>query len=429
MNETRYWVWLSLIFGNANRRLWQLMNLFETGGEAYDALTSGDNGFRLNSREKNNLINVTLEQAEMLIEYSARAGIDVICYRSPDYPPPLRRIADPPAVIYCKGDITALKGRMTVTSVGTRKASQYSIAAADRICGELAENGVVIVSGFAVGIDIASHMAAANRNRPTVCVMGCGVDVDYPRPNFMYRGAILEAGGAFISEYAPGTPPNKGNFPQRNRILSALGRAAMIFEASESSGSMITATLAAEQGRTVYCLPPADIFSSDYSGNVRLLKEGAVPLFGAEDVMNCFAPESPERGEIRTEAFSILKGADPDRRRKKNSTEVRDTDVLRRDDPEKHKVTPVKIRAEKKLPEKNGRGNVSKAASAANALPVPEGTQKRITELLGDGALHADLIAQRLEIGADELLAELTELEIMGAVRSLPGRIYEINKR
>lgn len=421
MNETKYWVWLSMIFGAANRRLWQLMSLFETAGEAYAAVSSGESGIRLSDAERRNIGDFSLEQAQSLMEHCARCGIDIVCYGSANYPPQLRCMADPPAVLYVKGDISCLKGRMTVTSVGTRKASQYSLSAADRICGELAENGVVIVSGFALGLDIASHMAAANRNCPTVCVMGCGVDVDYPKPNFMFRDRILEAGGVFVSEYPPGTPPHQGNFPKRNRILAALGRAAIVFEASERSGSLITASLAAEQGRMVFCIPPADIFSESYSGNVRLLREGATPLFGSEDVMSCFAPESPIRRESRREAFDLLVG----RAERKTIPERSVSSVKRTITPsDTKKVTPVRVKSEKS--DQNGN-NIKKVHKNPPAFRL-EGRQKQIAELLEGGALHADIIAQRLEMDAAELLVELTELEIMGAVRSLPGKFYEINK-
>lgn len=421
MNETKYWVWLSMIFGPANRRLWQLMSLFETAGEAYDAVNSGDSSIRLSDAERRNIANISLEQAQSLMEHCARRGIDTVCYGSANYPPQLRCMADPPAILYVKGDISCLKGRMTVTSVGARKALQYSLSAADRICGELAENGVVIVSGFALGLDIASHMAAANRNCPTVCVMGCGVDVDYPKPNFMFRDRILEAGGVFVSEFPPGTPPHQGNFPKRNRILSALGRAAIVFEASERSGSLITASLAAEQGRMVFCMPPADIFSDAYSGNVRLLREGATPLFGSEDIMSCFSPETPIHREIRREAFDLLVG----RAERKTVPERSTSSVKRTITPsDTKKVTPVRVKSERS--DQTGN-NIKKVQKDPPALRL-EGRQKQIAELLEGGALHADIIAQRLEIDAAELLVELTELEIMGAVRSLPGKFYEINK-
>lgn len=421
MNETKYWVWLSMIFGSANRRLWQLMSLFETAGEAYDAVTSGESGIRLNDAERRNIAGISLEQAQSLMEHCARRGIDIVCYGSENYPLQLRCMADPPAILYVKGDISCLKGRMTVTSVGARKALQYSISAADRICGELAEHGVVIVSGFALGLDIASHMAAANRNCPTVCVMGCGVDVDYPKLNFMFRDRILETGGVFVSEYPPGTPPHQGNFPKRNRILAALGRAAIVFEASERSGSLITASLAAEQGRMVFCMPPADIFSEAYSGNVRLLREGATPIFGSEDILCCLSPETPIHREIRREAFDLLVSKAERKTIPERSTGSAKRTIVPSDT---KKVTPVRVKSEKS--DQNGN-NIKKVQKDPPALRL-EGRQKQIAELLEGGALHADIIAQRLEMDAAELLVELTELEIMGTVRSLPGKFYEINK-
>lgn len=153
-----------------------------------------------------------------------------------------------------------------------------------------------------MGIDIASHLEAVSVNRPTICVMGCGLDVDYPKDNFRYREAVLKSQGLFVSKYPPETVSHSQNFPKRNMILAALGMAALVFEGSNRSGSLITANLALDQGKEVFCLPPADIFSSSFSGNISMLRDGAKLLLSAEDVMECF--ESDDDGEYYDEADS-----------------------------------------------------------------------------------------------------------------------------
>ena len=382
-----------MIFGTGSQRIREAMNFWETPRDAYYSLR--------NDCEK--------------------MGIGVICCDSNEYPVLLKHIYDPPAVLYYKGDISCLKSRKKVTAVGTRKASDYGLRSAHTICRELAENGVVIVSGFALGTDITAHMAAAEAGFPTICVLGCGVDVDYPRGNFGFRDRIISNGGLFISEYPPGTEPHGYNFPKRNRILSALSQAVIVFEASIRSGSLVTASIAAEQGREVFCLPPADIFGDRFSGNVRLLSEGAIPLLGSRDVLaEINRQSSMELYDIRSSdglwypseraAFASGKRS----AKKKKSREVKP--------PEKKDLYENNISETEKAAENN-------ETPAKKAFTLPDGLsdkQKSIAEMLKDCELHADVLSQRLELDAGELMTELTELEMLGVVRALPGKIYTL---
>lgn len=420
MNETKYWLWLSMIFGTGSRRIWEIMNLFESASEAYNALVSGFEGITLSPQEEKNIKSIKIEQAEAYIEQCRKADVQLAGYSSREYPPQLKHIFNPPAVLYYRGNIDCLRGTKTVTSVGTRRACDYSLRAANRICGELAKNGYVIVSGFALGIDITSHLAAVEQNRPTACVLGCGVDVDYPRDNFCYRDRILAAGGVFISEYPPGTPPHSANFPKRNRILAALGRVAVVFEASSKSGSLITANLAVNQGRELFCLPPNDIFSSAFSGNIELLRDGANVLYGVSDITGFFKLGGVADMEIRSELPGMIA-----RKIKSENTEI--LQVI--DEP--HDIS--EDTAEK---EENNRQDTDEADGTDKEITkIPEKTayndelsevQNSIIALLCDGAVHADVIAAKLGLDAAQLMTELTELEIYGEIRSLAGKMYEI---
>ncbi|MBR4361485.1 MAG: DNA-processing protein DprA [Ruminococcus sp.] len=406
MDNRKYWLWLTMIFGVGSRRIWELMSLFETPDEAYYELRSGTSEVRLYGNEKNAVSSTDIGAAEQILAECSKKGIRTVSYDSEDYPPQLKHIINPPTLLYYEGDIRCLTGTQTVTTVGARKSCDYSLKVTDRICRTLSANGVVIVSGFAVGVDITSHMAAASQGRPTACILGCGVDVDYPRENFRYRDEIIAAGGVFVSEYPPGTTPHSANFPKRNRILAALGRATVVFEASEKSGSLITASLAAEQGRDVYCMPPADIFSDAFSGNCALLSEGAIPFFSAEDIAASFGYGTLLYNEIRSEAYSVLgKEAVPvkPRERRISPKEVLDTYT---------EASGVQEESPAKAEEK--RDDI-----------LLEGVQKQIAETLSDGALLADELAERLSMDIAELMMELTEMEITGAVRSLPGKVYE----
>ena len=403
VDDVKYWLWLNMVFGTGNHRIWEIMSFFRTAEEAYSSLTSDENIVSLNEKEMKNAGEIPLSNAESFIANCNRRGIGVIACTSPEYPKQLEHIYNPPSVLYYKGNISCLQTELTVTAVGTRKATAYSLKAAKEICSELSARGAVIISGFAMGIDLACSMAAAEIGRPTVCVMGCGVDVDYPKQNFAYRDPILSAGGVFVSEFPPGTPPLSANFPKRNRILSALGRAVVVFEAGTRSGSLITANLAAGQGREVLCLPPADIFSEAFVGNIKLLRDGAIPMYSASDVIDCIT--------FRKKQYSAE--AMP-----KRAAELSSEETLT--DAEMNRMMKVLNGISDEL--QQTKREISKAQ-----LPDDLSEQQRkIAEALENGPLHADELASLLEIDTGELMTELTELEIFGTVRSLPGKMYEL---
>lgn len=420
--SVKYWLWLTMIFGVASRRIWEVMRYFQHAQEACEALCSGIFNDRLDDNELKNLSIVTLEKVSSHIEACEKAGIGVVGYESEEYPRQLRHILNPPAVLYYKGNISCLSCTRTVTSVGARRATDYSLYAADKICRELARNGIVIVSGFAVGIDITSHLAAVSVKRPTACVMGCGLDVDYPRENFRFREAVLNAGGVFVSEFPPGTPPHSPNFPKRNRILAALGRVTVVFEASQKSGSLITAKLALEQGREVFCLPPANIFSDCFSGNTLFLSEGATPLYSVSDVTDCFRIGEVLDKEIREEAYSEIIISDFGVQELAHHYKK-----TRSEKPKTERKKKLKEKPYAESEEKEESLSVMEVSASQDYGELTE-LQKNIAELLHGEALHADVISQRLSVSPSELMTELTELEIEGIIRSLPGKMYEIIK-
>lgn len=423
MDEAKYWLWLSMIFGTGSQRIWETISLYGTAIKAYCALNSDISELNLSDKEIRNITGVSIEKASEYIEQCRKMGIEIIGYSSEEYPKQLRHIFNPPAVLYYKGNISCLNGTRTITSVGTRTPTNYGLDTAYRICGDLARNGFVIVSGFALGTDITSHIAAVDAQRPTACVMGCGIDVNYPKNNFMFRDTILENGGVFISEYPPGTQPHSHNFPKRNRILAALGMATMIFEAASGSGSIITADFAAEQGREVFCLPPADIFSKAFAGNIELLRDGATPLYDVSDVIDLFRIGGAIDMEIREESDL---GVSSFGRRSIVKTE--------KTMPSLDMIKSVRKRsAKRKKAEKNENDNAEKEKAEEikkiednNITESMTDIQKKIYALFSGNKLHADFIAQKLEIDPANLMTELTELELLGAIRSLPGKMFEI---
>ncbi len=211
-------------------------------------------------------------------------GIKIITYLDEDYPPRLHSIENSPKVLYVKGDVKLLSGS-GIGIVGSRKHSNYGELVTKKIVEDLAGTGTVIFSGMAFGIDTLAHKNALKNNLPTVAVLGNGVDIVYPASNSKLYLDILSSGGAIVSEYPPGEIARKHYFPERNRIISGLSKALIVVEAQEKSGSLITARLAAEQGRDVYAVP-GNINSIYSKGTNGLIKDGAIPYTCIEDLSN-----------------------------------------------------------------------------------------------------------------------------------------------
>ncbi|MDR7417981.1 MAG: DNA-processing protein DprA [Armatimonadota bacterium] len=208
-------------------------------------------------------------------------GISVLALLDPAYPARLRAIPDPPAVLYVRG---TLDERPAVAIVGSRRATAYGRAATGRMAADLAAAGVTIVSGLARGIDGAAHQAALDAEGHTVAVLGCGIDVLYPREHRRLAEAIAAA-GALVSEFAPGTPPLPGHFPRRNRVISGLALGVVVVEGAEDSGALVTVDYALEQGREVFAVP-GSIFSVKSRAPHELLRQGARIAERADDVLD-----------------------------------------------------------------------------------------------------------------------------------------------
>jgi DNA processing protein len=221
----------------------------------------------------------------------------------------LRAIHDPPARLHLRGTAAAelLEGRL-VAVVGARACSAYGTTVARALGRSLGEAGAVVVSGLARGIDAAAHRGALDAGAPTVAVLGCGIDRDYPAAHAELSRSI-RATGLVVSEYAPGVEPAPWRFPARNRVIAGLAQATVVVEARERSGALITADLALEEGREVFAVP-GEITSSLSTGSNRLLRHGASPLTAVSDVLESFGiePEPPrppaELGEAATRVLA-----------------------------------------------------------------------------------------------------------------------------
>ncbi len=231
--------------------------------------------------------------AQKEFELARRQNIRLLAFDDPEYPENLRAAEDAPPVIYVRGQINCLRQPLSLSIVGARNASLNGRKLASQISCELTSQGVMIVSGMARGIDTAAHkgaMFALNRTGSTVAVLGTGIDIAYPAENQKLCEQIAGQ-GAVISEFPLGTEPSAGNFPRRNRIVSALTDGTLVVEASLHSGSLITARLALEQGRDVFAVPgfPTDERSA---GPNKLIKDGAFLVENAEDILNVLSADA-----------------------------------------------------------------------------------------------------------------------------------------
>ena len=211
-----------------------------------------------------------------------KRNIEILRPGMHEYPASLSEINNSPKQLYYMGDISILKKRCAAV-VGSRNTNQYGRTTAVAIAGKLAEKDVAVISGMARGIDTCAHRGALDASGSTVAVLGCGVDICYPEENSSLKKE-LEERGLILSEYPPGTMPMPYHFPQRNRIISGLSEVTVVVQARNSSGALITAELAAEQGREV-CAVPGNIDSQYNLGNNKLIKDGARPITNPGDVL------------------------------------------------------------------------------------------------------------------------------------------------
>ena len=294
MAALKYWIWLAEKRGVRRQTKLALTQRFETPEELYYAetdevlLTEG-----ITREEAAALEDKDLRRAEEILEVCERQDYRILTIADAAYPRRLRNIFDPPILLYCRGRLPLMDEEAAIAVVGTRSYTPYGALCAGKLGGQLAAGGAVIVTGLAYGIDSLAARAALRNGGRVLGVLGCGLDVVYPRGSEeLYED--VAAAGALITEYAPGTLPLSGNFPVRNRILSGLSVAVLVVEAPERSGALITAGTALEQGREVFAVPgPIDAAAS--VGCNRLIRDGAGLAASGWDILSVYHSRFPHR--------------------------------------------------------------------------------------------------------------------------------------
>ena len=286
-------------------------------------------------------------------------GVRLINFYDPLYPQALKEIHDPPMLLYLKGkDIP--DNKVFIAMVGSRNATHYGVKAAEKIGQGLARRGLGVVSGLARGIDSASHWGCLGGRGFTISVLGTGIDIIYPAPNKKLFNQITQK-GTVITEFPLGTPPLPTNFPIRNRIISGLSKGVVIVEATRNSGSLITASLALEQGREVFAVP-GSINSFKSTGSHFLIKQGASLIENSDDILEALGLNYPYMP--KTDTFK------------------------------------------------------------ERALPHMDESEKAIYDVIGDYPMHIDQIARKVDLEPGEASSTLMRMELRGVIRRLPGKMF-----
>ena len=317
------------------------------------------------------LLRHALADEARLLGGLAKKKMALVLREDAQYPPLLRQIAHPPHLLYVYGE-TDLTDRFPVAVVGTRRASAYGLTHTREIAAELAQTGVCVVSGLALGIDAAAHTGALDGGGRTVAVLGSALDKPYPQENKPLMRRILESGGSIVSEYAPGTPPSRYSFLQRNRIIAGMCLGTLVTEGPRRSGALNTATRTLENGREVFALP-GNVDSPGAQLPNMLISEGARLVTGAADILSALVIEPKDAPKAAQAA-----------------------------------VAPMEAPAEKKP-------------------HIPGGldeTQRAICAALLAGEADFDALCAVSGLESDELGALLIEMEMDGLVTPLAGTRY-----
>lgn len=351
-----------------------------------------------------------------------------LLWTDPEYPGLLRDIPDAPLLLYYLGDRALLRGP-SVAVVGARDCTQEGIAVAAFFARALSEAGVTVISGMAKGIDRAAHLASLQEPGKSIAVLGTGIDVVYPLCNTDLYTLLVQQ-GLVISEFAPGAQPAARHFPIRNRLISGLCQGVLVVEAAGRSGSLITARLALEQNREVFAVP-GHTMASVSEGCRELIRQGAKPVFSADDVLLELAPLLAMETRKPLEA---RQGALPNKNTARKRKEALDTRLL----DEALEVLPAcglpwtaplaparlqKIQSDTRG--ETGRKPAPEQDRGESALDLGE-DEKRILAALGKEGMHIDDICRDTGMEIGPLSSLLTLMEVRGLVKRAPGMIYSL---
>lgn len=454
MSNSLKWIWLAEKCGQGSTEVLNLVEKFGSIDNIYEAGFDQYSDAGISERLATELSDKSLSGYQKIVTYCTGANVGILCYDDPNYPASLRMLKNPPAVLYYMGTLPDFNKRLCIAVVGTRKMSEYGMRAAYKIAYEIAYAGAVVVSGLALGIDGIASCAAIAAKGTTVGVLGCGIDIAYPKEHKKLRDIVKE-NGVVITEYPPATEPRGMNFPVRNRIISGLCQGTVVVDADMKSGAMITAKHAILQGRDVYAVP-GNIDAETASGTNSLIRDGAQAVLCGKDIvqnytfmyraslntMNLFFAEKKSEfdPEIIRKMEVSMRVVNP-----YSNVEFKDdgTHIGLKSTPQKqengaiqpNKAVPVKmhdVRAQSvKQTTEEDRENLktenqekqSGDDSAKVLEKLSEKQRKIFDEMPLDKAVTVDYLT-KTGFALGEVISALTVLEIKGLISSLPGALY-----
>ncbi len=396
-NNKKYWLWLSIQCRTDSARIKRVLGRFRTPENVYNA-TSDELAqvYGIGTRDAIALADKSLEKTEKIMADMQAAGVEIVTYNDYNYPHKLRNIEKPPYVLYMKGEID-WHNIKPITIVGTRKCTEYGIEVTRSISASLTELGFTVISGMASGIDAAAAWAALEAGGKTVAVLGSRIDVIYPSENADLYEEITK-NGIVVSEFMPGTNPLPGNFPHRNRIMSALGDGVLVAEAPIGSGALITARKAIDAGKSVFAVP-GPIFKNAYAGSNRLIQQGAKMVTSARDIAEEYIFDRRVISMIPRERHDST----PLTREEYMDIEVPELSSVQEEEKEKY---------------------ISADDERFAALDDDE---RKIIELLIEREYGADEMCRKLDMKINVLGNVLIGLEMQGLITKLAGNSYKIN--
>ena len=480
-----HWVWLSNL-DISRRAMLQLLDRFGDPQRVFESSEGDIRALRLEQDAEVRLCQPRdLRVSRAILSNCAKKNISIVTMQDAAYPNRLRNIEYPPVLLYVGGHLPSFDEEAAIAVVGTRTCSATAQKIAARFGYELADKGMLVVSGMAKGIDSAANRGALDAGRKTVAVLGCGIDVCYPFENRDLYHRILAGNGCLISEYPPGTRPLAHHFPERNRIISGLCAGVLVIAAPHKSGSLITASQALEQGREIFVVP-GDITDPEYFGSNSLIKQGALPVTNPKDIVAYYYARFPDAFDDRV----ISRYMDSGKQRRVShsavnreklpqetssvsnptqspSSAAQKETAVHAELPQKKSLSQVildGVRAVRRQPRKYdtsifpelGKAVIQSktpapvitpqgAADPAPNLPQEEPAipvqnavseeiscspeQQTVLKILRespDGTAHIDQLVNQSGFPAAEALALLTEMEIDGLIEALPGKRFHI---
>lgn len=418
----KYWIWLTIAFGPANPRKWEVLEGYNSIVDFYDDVAADRFPQGLFQKEINSIKSASMITAEQTIAYCEQKGINIYCYEDEDFPQMLREISNPPSVLFTLGDLSFINERVIIAVVGARDASAYSLNAEKVLLSSMLKKGIRFASGFAVGVDSMANEISLEANEKSAAVLACGLEYDYPEGTTSLKLSVGNC-GAVISEYFPNHKPRSKDFVARNRLLAGLSMGVFVVEASERSGALSSASMALNQGKDIFTIVPHDIFDKRYFGQRNLLKDGAIPVFSCDDISNeyisnfshrlNFIPNNSELVSIERK-FNNYSGNGSSGRISKQDSKA--SKPIREIDSELNQI-------EKEM---NDGKTLSITATYVDTSDLSE-IQKRIYDELSGGVMHVDQLCEKLSLDISIIFTELTELELLGIVKSFSGKRYMLS--